>query len=765
MSIQNEDEFKIKQNGKNYSIIIGIEEDQLSLVLVLYANPPKKYSGFFSLNELRISSKIFNHTATLFEAKEIIKRTVIKKQLQIDENDLRANITFDTGLGHDSVPFPISLFRDATQTQINNIPLNNIGNPRDNTKKSKIIKNGNNIINNNVNTNVNTNYNNLNNNNKNTNTNNTTVLRASIGNNVNNKMLNQSQIINNQIDNLTIGNIQFNNSMKRGNNDGNRLNNGNGNNLNSHINSQKNIGNINNANSYKKVDFVNNVNNNINGNKVKDYVELNNNLLHNIYNNMNNNNNINSSFYRNLQNSFIQNNNNENNINNNDINSNVYNNINNNNLRQNIRNIDNNSINQTYLQQNLNMPYQNINNQPQLNRNNNINNQQLNINKKINNQAHIQFNNNVNNINYGQLNNNILNKNNIPNKIPPQYKQIQQQQNNQFANNINPNLNNILMNQAIIVHNQSFATAPIQKNVTKIPNMDNNNFFNKSISFENNKNRTVINNDNKRLSTSSSEEDENNIEEENIEESFQGEQPYRFKNLILKGPKKIKGNLEKFKENQNIGDYVPSGTKFVSYLKFPDTKKITNQSITASTISSSLTSGSNRIVGIEKNIIKNPSELEEITAKIQQILRKRNIRYKLLYKASADGDTSSKFHEKCDNIPNTLILIKASLDKRFGGFTTQTWDGDDINKIDNNCFIFSIDKAKIYDINEAQEAINCNPDLGPVFIDQIKLLDKCFIQGGTTNKRGKTFSTLEDFEITGGAEKFGVKEVEVYQVK
>ena len=215
MSIQNEDEFKIKQNGKNYSIKIGIEEDQLSLVLVLYSNPPKKYSGFFSLNELRISSKIFIHTATLFEAKEIIKRTVIKKQLQIDENDLRANITFDTGLGHDSVPFPISLFRDA-QTQINNVPLNNIGNPRDNTKKSKIIKNGNNIINNNVNANVNNNinYNNLNNikDNKNTNSNNTTVLRASIGNNVNNKMLNQSQIINNQIDNLTIGNIQFNNT-------------------------------------------------------------------------------------------------------------------------------------------------------------------------------------------------------------------------------------------------------------------------------------------------------------------------------------------------------------------------------------------------------------------------------------------------------------------------------------------------------------------------------------------------------------------------
>ena len=46
-----------------------------------------------------------------------------------------------------------------------------------------------------------------------------------------------------------------------------------------------------------------------------------------------------------------------------------------------------------------------------------------------------------------------------------------------------------------------------------------------------------------------------------------------------------------------------------------------------------------------------------------------------------------------------------------------------------------------------------------------KLFDQFFTQGGTTSKKGKTFMTLEDFEITGGAEKFGVQDVEVYQIK
>ena len=72
---------------------------------------------------------------------------------------------------------------------------------------------------------------------------------------------------------------------------------------------------------------------------------------------------------------------------------------------------------------------------------------------------------------------------------------------------------------------------------------------------------------------------------------------------------------------------------------------------------------------------------------------------------------------------------------------------------------------KIYDVIEGQNAINCNPDLGPVFLSQIKLLDKFFTQGGTTSKKGKNFNTTEDFEITEGAEKFGVQEVEVYQIK
>ena len=383
--------------------------------------------------------------------------------------------------------------------------------------------------------------------------------------------------------------------------------------------------------------------------------------------------------------------------------------------RLNIRNIDNNSINQTNLQQN-----------------------------------------NINKINKDKINNNINNNaNNNTKKLP-------------YANK--KNSNNISIKTSFVSQKYSSRTSDVRRNLTK-QNLDNNTDIDtekktRNENNEENRNEKNDNDDDDKKSLSLSMSENNDVMDENIDEFNIGDQPYRFKNLVIQGSKKIKGNLEKFKKNQNMGDYVPAGAKFVSYLKFPDTKKInSNLSMTASTISSSLTSGSNRIIGIEKNIIKNPAELDEITGRIQRILNKRNIKYKLLYKASVDGDLSSTFHTKCDNISNTLVLIQATKDKRFGGFTTQTWDGEDVNKKDKHCFIFSIDNMKVYDINKGVEAINCNPDLGPVFINQIKLLDKFFTQGGSTNKKGKTFDTKEDFEINGGAEKFGVKEVEVYHVK
>ena len=657
MSINNEEEFKVNISGKQYLINISILEDQLSLVLTILKQPPIQYSGFFSLNELRISSKIFHHTNSLFEAKEIIKRTVIKKQLFINEDDHRVRITFDTGLGEDSLPFPIILFRDLNVTHLTKSQV--LENKKQNEKKEETKP-------------VETNQNNK--------------LRASIGNNINNKMLNQitPKTINDQENveqnnNTQSNNLQrvtFNNFRKEETNTPNRLNN--------------------------------------TENRYKDFINMNNNILYDVYNNMNNNKDINSSFYKNLKHSF--------------------------NALSTKTNISNKNKNNNIL--------------TPINPNYNINN--------INNANNIQNQNNINNNIYKQpilsqsiyMNNNITPQNMIDINKPIPIE------NNTFPTPINIQYIKNIKNAGIL-QNKSFRTAPLERNLTKIPNSDKSpdiDILNKSTPIDNPKRKINL----KRISFQTS----NIIEEldDDIDEEISDTQGYRFKNVTITKPKKVKGNLEKFKEFQNIGDYVPSGIKFVSYLKFPATKS-GHCHTESSTLSCSVTSSSNRICGIEQNIIKNPSELDEITTKIQRILNKKNIKYKIIYRATMDGDSSKKFHEKCDNIKNTFILIYASGNKRFGGFTTQIWNGDNVLKKDNNCFIFSIDTGRIYDVIKDKNAIHCNADYGPIFIDQIKLLDKFFTQGGITSTKGKTFNTKENYELTGGAEKFGIKEVEVYYIK
>ena len=168
--------------------------------------------------------------------------------------------------------------------------------------------------------------------------------------------------------------------------------------------------------------------------------------------------------------------------------------------------------------------------------------------------------------------------------------------------------------------------------------------------------------------------------------------------------------------------------------------------------------------GILKNIIKEPEEIELVTNKIEDKFPGSS--YKLLYKGSRDGDSAATFHSKCDDAEKTLIIVEDNYGNRFGGFTTQDWGGQYMQKKDEDAFLFSIDKNKVYDIIPGQNAIGCYPNFGPVFFGcQIRIYDNYLAKGGTTYKKGLNYCTTEDFELTGGRQNFGVKDIEVYEVE
>ena len=163
-------------------------------------------------------------------------------------------------------------------------------------------------------------------------------------------------------------------------------------------------------------------------------------------------------------------------------------------------------------------------------------------------------------------------------------------------------------------------------------------------------------------------------------------------------------------------------------------------------------------------IIKNKSELELIVNKINK--NNKKIKLDLIYKASVDSDSAKSFHYHCDNARNSVVLIETLNGKRFGGYTSQSWEGDCVQKKDPNAFVFSLDKMDTYKVIPNKEAIGCYPDHGAVFLGcQIRIYDNAFKNGGTTFTKGVTYLTNEDFELSGGEKKFGIKEIEAYSVK
>ena len=174
-------------------------------------------------------------------------------------------------------------------------------------------------------------------------------------------------------------------------------------------------------------------------------------------------------------------------------------------------------------------------------------------------------------------------------------------------------------------------------------------------------------------------------------------------------------------------------------------------------------------------LFKDSKRLDFITSRIHK--NKYKINLNLIYKASINGDKSSIFHEKCDKAQATIVLIETKDDKIFGGYTKRTWRGNNIEKADNDAFIFSLNNYKIYDIIKGKNGIGCYKEFNPYFSGAFKIFDNAFTNGGCLIKNDKNYQ-INDIEELIGSEnkenlneetneeiKFYVDEIEVYEIK
>ena len=170
-------------------------------------------------------------------------------------------------------------------------------------------------------------------------------------------------------------------------------------------------------------------------------------------------------------------------------------------------------------------------------------------------------------------------------------------------------------------------------------------------------------------------------------------------------------------------------------------------------------------INMDTMIISKLNDFKLIDNKLYQIFEK-DVDYKLLYRASKDGDRAKVFKEKCKD-KNTLTIVQTNDNAIFGGFTRIPWDDSDKNKDDEDAFCFSVDNKKIYPLKKYCSAIGCDKNSGPRF-NYMFMIPNRFM-----NKEGELYplnishynGQTKDYELNKGKQYFTVFELEVFKIK
>ena len=230
---------------------------------------------------------------------------------------------------------------------------------------------------------------------------------------------------------------------------------------------------------------------------------------------------------------------------------------------------------------------------------------------------------------------------------------------------------------------------------------------------------------------------------------------FSFKNILA--PKEL---------NQNtLNDLKGNNSQIISNSRNNIKNKMTIQK------TFSKDDSNNKINSQFSSIIKTFSEKKLLLSSVPPNPNKNynNLKFQLIYKATIDGDSTSDFHELCDNETDVIVAIETEEGKRFGGYTKIGFDSSCKSKIDESAFLFSFDKMKIYKIMKGFKAIVCYPQSGPCFFgsknDIIHIGDNFLTNYSHTEKKNNTYESLEeDYELNNGEPQFLVKELEIFKI-
>jgi hypothetical protein len=156
------------------------------------------------------------------------------------------------------------------------------------------------------------------------------------------------------------------------------------------------------------------------------------------------------------------------------------------------------------------------------------------------------------------------------------------------------------------------------------------------------------------------------------------------------------------------------------------------------------------------------------------------IQLQRIFRASENGFKAAAFHQKCDNLEDTLVLVKTQFGSIIGGFSHYKWNAANSTFVHNEgkqAFLLSFDKGEKYVPQNGQKLIECHPHWGPKFGagHDLAIADNCNTANGSyanfpttynreSNKIANSMQSCKDFSGAIGNKYFRVEEYEVFRV-
>ena len=167
---------------------------------------------------------------------------------------------------------------------------------------------------------------------------------------------------------------------------------------------------------------------------------------------------------------------------------------------------------------------------------------------------------------------------------------------------------------------------------------------------------------------------------------------------------------------------------------------------------------------INKSDILNKNEVDLLLSWLE---KKNPLNIKLLLDSKIDGDLIETFYKKCSEKFPTIVLVKTTKGRRFGGYSSIPWRNSDSGSFDEdkNNFIFSLDKKQKYTIKKPRKAIQTSSNyFGFGAGSDFLIYDKCTSNTNSYNNNSGTYNTTETYELN-GERNYTVSSYEVYEIE